>query len=103
MGELSKKIVLHSISGYSPAHDGLLLRMIRERIHLVCAVGKDCEIWHDVIDDLVVGDGTKEVDSYVDTTFHKDGSLQEAVQFARTFQIEELSEVENKIVQVITV
>ncbi len=103
MGDLSKKIVLHSISGYLPAHDGLLLRMIHERVHLVCAVGKDCEIWHDVIDEFVVGDGTMEVDFYVDTTFHKDSSLQEVVQFARTFQIEALSEVENKIVQVITV
>ena len=52
------KFVLISESGYSKKHDKLLLNLLEQGYELFCAVGKDCEVWEEIMDELSVGDGS---------------------------------------------
>ena len=58
--------------------------MIDEKILLICVLGKDCGLWHDVMDELYVADGI-ERDFNLITTWHKDETLQEVIEFAEDF------------------
>lgn len=49
---------------------------------LVCVVGDDCQRVEDVIDELIVGDGSDETRSLI-TTSHPDESLKAVREFAR--------------------
>ena len=60
MKQFSKKVILNSKTGYSTQHDPLLNDLVEARVLLFCAVGKDCEKWHDVMDEIYVGDGSEE-------------------------------------------
>lgn len=79
-----KRVVLNSISGYDSKHDSLLQSLIDEKILLFCAVGKDCQIWHDVMDESYVANGV-ERDFDLLTTWHEDKTLQEVIEFAKDF------------------
>ena len=59
---------------------------------LFCAVGKDCELWEEVMDELAVGDGTNS--RYITTTSHPDESLEDVVEFAKIFSTTDESGVE---------
>jgi hypothetical protein len=76
------KIVLHCATGYVPQIDALVEAFRRASIKAVCVVGVDCGRVEDIIDELVVGDG-----SYPDwnllTTSHPNETLAEVVAFAR--------------------
>lgn len=80
------KIVLHSKSGYRPEMDALIEELIREGVKFVGVVGKDCEKIEDVIDEIVVGDGS--TDNFVLTSSHPGESLEEVVEFARSLSLE---------------
>lgn len=51
-----KKFVLISNSGYSTDHDSLLSSLLDDGYELFCAVGKDCELWEEAMDEMAVGD-----------------------------------------------
>lgn len=51
-----KKFVLTSNSGYSTDHDSLLFSLLDDGYELFCAVGKDCELWEEAMDEMAVGD-----------------------------------------------
>jgi hypothetical protein len=80
----AKKIVLVSRQGYRLEHDDLLRGLIAQRIELFCVVGKDCNLWEEVMDELVVGP-MGEGEWHVNTTSHPDESVDEVVVFARDF------------------
>ena len=94
-----KKAILFSKSGYCEKHDSLLNRLIDKKILLFCTVGKDCELWHDIMDEIFVGFG-KERDFLMITTWHNDETLDNVVQFAKDFEIEG---IENDNIEIITV
>ena len=100
MSEFAKKIVLHSKSGYSERHDELLKDLINAKVHLFCTVGKDCELWHDIMDEIIVGDGTVENNFDMVTTWHNDETLEEVIDFAKFFDIDH---ADNETVQVIEI
>lgn len=100
MNENTKKVILHSINGYNKKYDALLQNLIDEKILLFCTVGKDCELWHDVMDELIVGDGTTDSDFDIITTWHKGESLDEVIQFAGKFEIEEIQSGKIKIIEI---
>ena len=100
MREFAKKVVLNSKSGYSAEHDQLLNDMIDARVLLFCSVGKDCERWHDVMDEIIVGDGTTELDFDMMTTWHTNETLDEVIEFAKIFYIDY---PDNETVQVVEV
>jgi hypothetical protein len=86
--KFSRKVVLHSVSGYSEQHDRLINEIIDDGVLLFCSVGKDCELWHDVVDEIIVGDGQVDRGDMV-TTWHDGESLDEVIVFAEGFDIGE--------------
>jgi len=84
MNNRGNKVVLVSRSGYSPDKDHILQSLIDERIALFCAVGKDCEMWEEVMDELCVGDGGNPV--FIPTTSHPEEMIDDVVQFAKTYR-----------------
>ena len=75
-----KKIVLHCRTGYSPRLDTLVEEFIRDGVIFVGVVGEDCAKVEDIIDEIVVGDGSR--DYQMLTSSHADESVEEAVRFA---------------------
>jgi hypothetical protein len=85
------KIVLHSKSGYRPEMNALIERFIRDGVKFVGVVGGDCEKIEDIIDEMVVGDGSKE--NFILTASHPGESLEEAIEFARSLSSKYAGEV----------
>lgn len=81
-----RKIVLRSREGYKPELDKLLEEFIRDGVVFVGVVGVDCEKIEDIIDELVVGDGSRDYDLL--TSSHAGESLEEAIDFARSLTAE---------------
>jgi len=100
MADFAKKLILHSKTAYVVQHDQLLLDIIDAKVLLFCAVGKDCELFHDVMDELMVGDGAIERDFFMITTWHTDETLEDVIHFAKFFHIDDL---EDDTVQVIEI
>lgn len=74
-------------------------RLIGKKILLFCTVGKDCELWHDIMDGLFVGYG-EERDFLMITTWHDDESLDEVIEFAKNFDIEGIDNEKLEIIEV---
>ena len=89
----AKKIVLVSRRGYDPSHDDLLRILIARRIELFCAVGRQCELWEENIDELVV-EPAGESQWNGNTTSHPGETVAEVLEFAKNFHIDSPSEVE---------
>lgn len=87
-----KKIVLHSRAGYRPEMDALIEQFIRDGVKFVGVVGEDCVKIEDIIDEIVVGDGSK--DEFILTSSHPGESLEEVIRFARSLTSEYAGEVE---------
>jgi hypothetical protein len=77
-----KKIVLHCRSGYTPRLDALVEEFIRDGVIFVGVVGEDCAKVEDIIDEIVVGDGSR--DYHMLTSSHAGESVAEAVRFAES-------------------
>lgn len=90
------KFILVSENGYDKCHDKLLESLLDEKYELFCAVGKDCELWEDIMDEIAVGDATNP--RFIVTTSHPYETLEEVIDFATSFRTEETSEI--KIVYV---
>jgi hypothetical protein len=78
-----KKIVLHCPRGYQPRVDTLVSEFMRDGVSFVGVVGQDCARIEDIIDELVVGDGTREP-YFMLTSSHPGETVTEAVEFARS-------------------
>ena len=85
------KVVFISENGYSSEHDSLLLSFLDQKFELFCTVGKDCELWENIMDELAVGNG--ENSRYITTTSHPDESAEEVIEFAKMFSSNSKSEV----------
>ena len=78
----ARKIVLHCRHGYEPRLDSLVEEFVRDGVTFVGVVGKDCAKVEDIIDELVVGDGSR--DYRLLTSSHPDETVEQAVTFARS-------------------
>jgi hypothetical protein len=78
-----KKIVLHCPRGYQPRVDTLVSEFMRDGVTFVGVVGQDCAKIEDIVDELVVGDGTCEP-YFMLTSSHPDETIAEAVEFAQS-------------------
>lgn len=99
MNNNAKKVILFSKSDYSEKFDGLLNRLIDEKILLFCAVGKDCELWHDIMDELFVGFG-EERDFFMITTWHTGETLEDVIEFAKSYDIEGIDNEKLEIIEI---
>lgn len=100
MSQFAKKVILNSKTEYSAQHDQLLYDLIDAKVLLFCTVGKDCELWHDIMDEMIVGDGSVECDFDMITTWHTGETLEEVLEFARMYSIDYSN---NETVQIIEV
>lgn len=98
MTDTAKKIILFSKNGYSKKYNKLLNQLIDEKILLFCAVGKDCELWHDIMDELFVDLG-EERDFFMITTWHDDETLAEVIEFAKFYHIEGINNEQIKVIE----
>ena len=87
-----KKIVLNCPTGYQSRLDGLVEEFIRNGVIFVGVVGKDCAKIEDLIDELVVGDGSRDYDLL--TSAHPGESIDEAVTFAKALTGEYAGDVQ---------
>ena len=76
------KIVLNCRSHRRPDLEPLVETFIRDGVKFVGVPGVDAAHVEDLIDELVVGDGS-DPDRFILTSNHEDTSLDEAVEFAR--------------------
>ena len=77
-----KKIILHCREGYQPWVDSLVEEFIRDGVIFVGVVGQDCAMIEDIIDEIVVGDGSH--DYHLLTSSHPGESVEDALQFANS-------------------
>ena len=80
----SGKIVLHAPPPHSGALEEFVEACIRDKVALVCVVVEQCQLVEDIIDELVVGDGSDE-SRFICTTSHRDQSLAEVIAFANAW------------------
>ena len=83
----AQRIVLHAPAWDSPALAEFVEACLRDRVVLVCVVGSDCARVEDVIDELVVGDGT-DPSRFLTTTSHPDESLEDVKAFAEAWVVD---------------
>jgi hypothetical protein len=87
-----KKIILNCPNGYRSRLDDLVEQFIRDGVTFVGVVGKDCAKIEDLIDELVVGDGSRDYDLL--TSSHPGESVDEAISFARGLTGEHAGDVQ---------
>lgn len=92
----TKKIIFHCAHGYRTTLDAIVEDFIREGVIFVGVVGKDCSTIEDIIDELVVGDGSDESRSIL-TSSHPGESIDQAITFAKSLT----GEFASKEVQVV--
>ena len=87
------KIVLHCRSSQRPDLEPLVEAFLRDGVKFVGVVGVDASHVEDIIDEIVVGDGTNS-ERFILTSSHENESLAEAVEFARSLSSEYSGEVQ---------
>jgi hypothetical protein len=75
-----RKVVLNCPNGYELGLDRMIEDFLKDGVVFVGVVGKDCAKVEDIIDELVVGDGSRDYDLL--TSSHPGKSVEEAVAFA---------------------
>jgi hypothetical protein len=88
-----QKVVLHCPSGYKRELDDLVERFIADGVKFVGVVGEDCSRVEDIIDELVVGNGSDE-QRFILTAFHEGETVAEALEFAKSLTGEYAGEVQ---------
>jgi hypothetical protein len=71
-----RKIVLNCPHGASSKLTPLVDEFIRDGVMFVAVVGKDCSPVEDLIDEIVVGDGTR--DAFILTSSHPGATVSES-------------------------
>ena len=89
----SNKIVLHCPLGYEPRVEDLVVEFMRDGVKFVGVVGQNCEEVESIIDELTIGNGTREPYLML-TSSHPDESVAEAITFAEALTGEYAGEVE---------
>ncbi len=56
---------------------------MRDQVGLICVIGEKCQLVEDIIDELVVGDGSDQ-GRFILTSSHKDETIQEVMEFIQT-------------------
>ncbi|MBN8989778.1 MAG: hypothetical protein J0H42_16115 [Rhizobiales bacterium] len=84
----AKKIVLQLPLSSLDALDVFVEECVRDGVSLIAIVGENASKIDDIIDELVVGDGSDSSRQIV-TSFHPNETVDEVLEFARNFQREE--------------
>ncbi|MBC3928944.1 hypothetical protein H8K29_12020 [Undibacterium sp. CY21W] len=88
-----RKIVLHCPRGYRMELDSMVEQFLADGVAFVGVVGEDCSRVEDIIDELIVGDGTDD-NRYILTSSHAGETIDDALEFARSLSNEYAGEVQ---------
>lgn len=83
----ARKLILHAPAWDSPLLEGFVEDCLHDKVDLICVVGNDCERVHDVIDEIIVGDGSLDRLPGPTTTWHTRETLAEVYAFARAWSV----------------
>jgi hypothetical protein len=78
------KIILHCPIEDRSTLPELVETWITRGISLIAIHGEECESVHDLVDELIVGDGSND-GRFIVTTWHENEPLEDVIQFAETF------------------
>lgn len=84
--QYTQKIILHAPPWHSPKLEAFVEKCIHDKVVLVCVVGNDCARVEDVIDELVVCDGS-DPRRLLNTTSHPNESIAEVRAFAEAWTL----------------
>ncbi len=79
----SENVVLQCPAGYRMGLDALVEQFVADGVKFVAVVGEDCGQVEDIIDELVVGDGT-DPSRFILTSSHPDETIEDVIDFARS-------------------
>jgi hypothetical protein len=82
----ARKIVLKSQPGGEGRLDALVAALMKDGVAFVGVVGPDCARVEDLIDEIVVGDGSQDYNLL--TSSHPGESLEQAIAFAKSLRLE---------------
>jgi hypothetical protein len=83
----ARKIILHSPVSDERLLDEFVERCLRDKVSLVAVVGPGCARLEDIIDEIVVGDGSDPV-RFLCTTSHPHEPLDEVVNMVECWELE---------------
>ena len=78
---LARKIVLHTPISDEALLDAFVEQCLRDEVSLMAVVGPDCSRIEDVIDEIVVGDGSDPA-RFLCTTSHPDEPIEDVTNMA---------------------
>jgi predicted aldo/keto reductase-like oxidoreductase len=93
-----KKVVLSCPTGSTGGIEELVEDFISQGVTFVAVVGEDCARIEDIIDEIVVGDGTR--DRFILTSSHPNETVADAVRFAKSLTGEYAGE-EVQVVEIV--
>ena len=80
--KFAQKVVLHCPVGYCQSLDAMVERFLADGVKFVGVVGVDCGRVEDIVDALVVGDGS-DATRFILTSSHPGETVADVVEFAR--------------------
>lgn len=83
----ARKIILHSPVSDERLLDGFVEQCLRDDVSLIAVVGPGCARLEDVIDEIVVGDGS-DPDRFVCTTSHPDEPFDDVVNMVQCWELD---------------
>jgi len=83
----ARKIILHAPISDEALLDDFVEQCLRDNVSLIAVIGPDCNRIEDVIDEIVVGDGTDPA-RFLCTTSHAEEPLDEVMNMAITWEFE---------------
>ncbi len=75
-----QRVVLYCPEGYQQALDPLVNELLQDGVELIAIAGKDSATVEDIVDELIVGDGS-DTTRFANTTSHR--TIEEAIEFAK--------------------
>ena len=83
----AQRVILHAPPWNAQSLVDFVKDCIRDGVLLVCVIGNDCQKVEDVINELVVCNGS-DVRRFINTTSHPDENLAEARDFAARWTLD---------------
>ena len=85
--KLARTIILHSPLSDERLLDQFVEDCLRDAVSLIAVVGPGCERIEEMIDWIVVGDGSDD-ERYVTTSSHPDEPLSDVIEFVECWEME---------------
>lgn len=85
---LARKIVLIAPPWKSTRLPVFVEECLESGVALICVTGDDCERVHDVIDELLVGDGSRDPARFPATSWHTGEARDTVMRFAQDYVVD---------------